>query len=574
VNAAVDGHYGSMRSLGSVGRIDSLARKSGGRNKTIVRLRGDRKLNLKPGDDEERIVTINVGGRVYMTCIRTLLKLPGTLLYEMAQEGGELYTDSAVFIDRDNRCFDYILQYYRSGELDMPPAATFSEKLWTDELKFWKIDDPAMKLPTASEVDALQRELGKPATNGLRRKLWLLWEDPQSSTMAKFLLGLSVFLSVGAVCTFVLETQPSIRTLEVGYHFLGLSAVQIQDALAMFEMVVIVFFSIELVTRFIATSKKLTFLRTPLNWMDALTVLPFYLNYMLDPSNNNNNGTVVDILRLARLSRILGLALKLGKYSTGVRVLGRTMKTCISELGVLGVLLIMAVIIISSAIYYCESTYDIYYNGGDEAPSKFESISRSMYFSMISVTTIGYGDLTPRTSCGEFVACLAGLSGIFVLGLPISIIGVKFEERYSEMTNQLKVQRERERLLGLQKKLQALKGMSVVVTKILGRRPSDPRNLTIADREMIQQKAVSVFHEVDLDNSGEIDIQELGAAMKKLGMDLDSDVLAVMMQVIDTDGSNSIDATEFTEFVFNFSTGEIWDQSENIVIGQRTEFTQ
>mmetsp|Transcript_11877 Transcript_11877/g.29757 ORF Transcript_11877/g.29757 Transcript_11877/m.29757 type:complete len:250 (+) Transcript_11877:1406-2155(+) len=246
------------------------------------------------------------------------------------------------------------------------------------------------------------------------------------------------------------------------------------------------------------------------------------------------------------------------------------MKTCISELSVLGVLLVMAVIIISSGIYFCESTYDVDYEGSD-LPSKFESISRSMYFSMISVTTIGYGDMTPRTSCGEMVACMAGLSGIFVLGLPISIIGVKFEERYSEMTKQLKIQRERDRLLGLQQKLQALKGMSVLSTKILGRRPSDPRNLDEEDHDTIREKANTIFQEVDLDNSGEIDIDELRIALQKLGMQIEHDVLVVMMQVIDTDGSGTVDEEEFYAFVVKFVTGEILDMSQNIVRGEKPD---
>jgi len=259
---------------------------------------------------------------------------------------------------------------------------------------------------------------------------------------------------------------------------------------------------------------------------------------------------------IAGLSRILGLAFKLGKYSNGVRVLARTMKTCMAELSILAVLLVMAVIIISSGIYFCESTYDVDYEGG-ENPSEFVSISRSMYFSMISVTTIGYGDMSPRTSCGEMVACIAGLSGIFVLGLPISIIGVKFEERYREMTKQMFIQLELDKLIHVQKKLDAFQGMGEIASALLGTGQSFRGDLSEGDLQKLNKRAQEIFLKVDTDGSGEISLEELSSAVSELGMDVEDDVLEVMMNVVDVDGSNSISAYEFSVFLQKAVTGEL-----------------
>lgn len=144
------------------------------------------------------------------------------------------------------------------------------------------------------------------------------------------------------------------------------------------------------------------------------------------------------VIRLVRIFRVIGLVFKLGKYSSGARVLGGTIRACLRELTILAVsgcmqiqawmpercydnilrfplmprtvprtaqvVLIMAVVLYGSGIYFCENP-DV----EAEIISPYSSIIVSMYWAVITLSTVGYGDLSPTTSCGQFVACFAAL---------------------------------------------------------------------------------------------------------------------------------------------------------------------
>ena len=125
--------------------------------------------------------------------------------------------------------------------------------------------------------------------------------------------------------------------------------------------------------------------------------------------------------------RLSMLTIASSACAQGARVLATTVASCARELSVLMVLLIIDSILIASAVFFCENPNVLI------EESDFDSIMTSMYFAIITVTTVGYGDYSPTTVCGECVACFGALSGVFVLGLPISIIGVKFQERYYDV---------------------------------------------------------------------------------------------------------------------------------------------
>lgn len=144
---------------------------------------------------------------------------------------------------------------------------------------------------------------------------------------------------------------------------------------------------------------------------------------------------VVRVMRLARVARIF----KLARYSTGLRAFGETMKKSAAELSMLGMFLVTGIMLFSTAIYFFER---------DEPNSKFYSIpaacwwcksgiptNQSFYSGVITMTTVGYGDLVPVTAGGKFVAALASVCGIIVLAFPISMIIDKFAESTTAHSN-------------------------------------------------------------------------------------------------------------------------------------------
>jgi Ca2+-binding EF-hand superfamily protein len=127
-----------------------------------------------------------------------------------------------------------------------------------------------------------------------------------------------------------------------------------------------------------------------------------------------------------------------------------------------------------------------------------------------------------------------------------------------QMLREIRVQEERIRLLAVDKKIQAVRALQALGDKILGH-GFDKDKMTPKDREKIQRLTLAVFKEVDSDNSGMIDKDEMGVAMLKLGVELPDDVLTDMMNEMDTDETGTVDAEEFCAFIGRVIRGDLPD---------------
>ena len=185
-----------------------------------------------------------------------------------------------------------------------------------------------------------------------------------------------------------------------------------------------------------------------LQWMnivDFIAIIPFFLQI----SGDSANGSTLSIVRVLRLARILRV-LKLGKGSKGLQVLLATMVSSLPALVILGFFSMIGFILLGSLEYFFEggnfkvtSEYpdgaymipDV--TGTFEVRSKYDSIPMSMYWSIITSTGVGFGDIYPVTYYGRGVAVLAMYGGILVLALPISVIGNNFERLYDQSLGHL-----------------------------------------------------------------------------------------------------------------------------------------
>ncbi|XP_039547875.1 potassium voltage-gated channel subfamily S member 3b isoform X3 [Pimephales promelas] len=192
------------------------------------------------------------------------------------------------------------------------------------------------------------------------------------------------------------------------------------------EVICILFFSVEFVLRVVAAPRPWSFLGSPLNMIDIASILPFYVTLAfesLDEDDGEENqslvnmGKMVQVLRLMRAFRVL----KLARHSEGMRAFGETLKNCHSEVGLLILFINIGVSFFSTFIYYTEK---------EEALSKLSSIPVCWWWAIVSMTTVGYGDVYPQTVAGRIVATLCILCGLLVTSLPITVIMNTFSKYF------------------------------------------------------------------------------------------------------------------------------------------------
>ena len=177
------------------------------------------------------------------------------------------------------------------------------------------------------------------------------------------------------------------------------------------EWVVTIFFTFEYIARIISIKKPWKYIFSFYGIIDFVSTIPLYLSYILAGSQVL---LAVRAFRLLRVFRILKLVKFLGEASQ-LRSALRASRTKIAVF--IYVVLILSVIL-GTVMYIIES---------DEAG--FTSIPRSIYWTIVTLTTVGYGDIAPQTALGQFIATIIMILGYGIIAVPTGIVTVEFSKQ-------------------------------------------------------------------------------------------------------------------------------------------------
>ncbi|XKL66494.1 hypothetical protein PGB90_009914 [Kerria lacca] len=438
-------------------------------------------------DGEHRII-LNVGGIRYETYKATLKKIPATRLSRLTEALANYDPIlNEYFFDRHPGVFAQILNYYRTGKLHYP--TNVCGPLFEEELEFWGLDSNQVEpccwstysihrdtQTTLAILDKLDIDNEKSTKEEIARlfgyeddyisgnltwwqklkpQIWAIFDEPRSSKVATIVGIMSIFFIVVSVISFALKTHPDLRVITIfrntserngirdyrsvnNYDNFDYEDSEPHPAFFYVEVACNSWFTFELAIRSVVSPNIIRFLKSPVNIIDVLATLSFYTDIIIQ-SEVAQSFKKSDILEFISIVRVLRL-FKLTRHSRGLKVLIHTFKASAKELMLLVFFLVLGIVVFASLVYYAERLQK-------NPRNDFKSIPEGLWWAIVTMTTVGYGDMVPKTYVGMVIGALCALAGVLTIALPVPVIVSNFSMFYSHTQARSKLPKKRRRVL-------------------------------------------------------------------------------------------------------------------------------
>ncbi|VDO95039.1 unnamed protein product [Soboliphyme baturini] len=270
----------------------------------------------------------------------------------------------------------------------------------------------------------------------LKPKVWSLVDEPWSSIYAKVISVVAVFFICLSIFSFCIKTHPGFQvpvmrsvyknssstSTDAAHDGTQVEVISIYNQNVFFyvELISNIWFTAEFLIRFTFCPNKGRFIKTPINVIDLIATVSFYIDILVDT------------------------------------ILIQTFKASAQELTLLVFFVALGIVVFASLIYYAER---IEPNPNND----FDSIPRGLWWAIVTMCTIGFGDMVPKTCMGMIVGSLCALTGVLTIALPVPVIVSNFAMFYSHAQARAKLPKKRRRVLPMdQAKLQVFKSSKVV----------------------------------------------------------------------------------------------------------------
>ena len=215
-----------------------------------------------------------------------------------------------------------------------------------------------------------------------------------------------ILLFILIIISVILVMLESIDEFDARYH----------SELLTLEWVVTIFFTLEYIARLISIKKPLKYVFSFYGIIDFLSTIPLYLSYILAGSQ------VLLAVRAFRLLRIFRI-LKLVKFMGEASQLQSALRASRAKIAVFIYVVLILSVIMGTLMYIVE---------GDD--SGFTSIPKSIYWTIVTLTTVGYGDIAPQTNLGQFLATVIMVLGYGIIAVPTGIVTAEFTKNTKDNT--------------------------------------------------------------------------------------------------------------------------------------------
>jgi voltage-gated potassium channel len=238
------------------------------------------------------------------------------------------------------------------------------------------------------------------SSNRLKSRLHeIIFEaDTPAGKLFDVLLILSIVISVVLV---MLDSVSSIRQSYGNLLYIG-------------EWVFTILFTIEYILRLYSIGRPISYATSFFGVVDLLAILPTYLSLIFP---GTQYFLVIRVLRVLRVFRVL----KLVQYVSEARILIQAMRASRRKITVFLFVVLTLVVIFGSLMYIIE-----------DPQSGFTSIPQSIYWAIVTLTTVGYGDISPQTGLGQTLAALIMIIGYGIIAVPTGIVTAELAQSYKK----------------------------------------------------------------------------------------------------------------------------------------------
>eukprot|EP01065_Artemidia_motanka_P047415 TRINITY_DN7429_c0_g2_i1.p1 TRINITY_DN7429_c0_g2~~TRINITY_DN7429_c0_g2_i1.p1 ORF type:complete len:650 (+),score=189.91 TRINITY_DN7429_c0_g2_i1:161-1951(+) len=321
-----------------------------------------------------------------------------------------------------------------------------------------------------TEVEAmfgLEVHLDRP--HSIKQWVWAVVDQPQgerydhknvrkASMTCTLVVQLTILVSI---VTMIVESLPTLADLD---------GVVRNPILFGIETACIGVFSVEFLLRTMVNPNNRAYWTSTFTWIDILAITPYYLRLagQQNESSSSNSLVILRVLRMARMVRVLRV-LKLGRNSEGIQLMVLALQRSRLALTWAIAMVCMAVVLCASLIFYVDKEDAVFVAEWYEAdlenayrrsawirkndsgfrdagtPIAFQSIPDAMWWALVTLTTVGYGDSFPVTPLGKTVGGIAMVAGLLVIAYPVTVISTAFTELQMQFDKKRRANRRRER---------------------------------------------------------------------------------------------------------------------------------